>query len=237
MSSGAPDDRSLRRALVVAAVAVGAQTMVHVVDMFALGGRVGAFDAGSDHGLAAAAMVVAGGSAALAAFALSLRARTRRDSVLLAALALALGFLAIDRVTGLHDRPAYWLASVIDLPRVGAWPTPLVYAPLLLPAALILWTGVAGRPSRPTARAGIVVLGLALGVRVVALAAKLVFGHLPHGRAQEVAVAAKQGLELGGWILIAAALLAAVAASGSARARAKPASRLAEASTRPSAHG
>jgi hypothetical protein len=109
----------------------------------------------------------------------------------------------------------------------------------LVPATLILWIGVAGRSSRRTARAGIVVLGLALALRVVALAVKLIFGHLPQGKAQEVAVAAKQGFELGGWILIAAALLAAVVASGSARARAKPepGSRLSEAPSRPSAHG
>jgi hypothetical protein len=216
MSSRPRDDRSLRRALLVAAVAVGAQTTLHLVDVFALGGTFKSFDADSDHGLAAAAMVVACGSAALAALMLSLGQRGRRDAVVLAALALALGFLAIDRITGLHDRPAYWLASVVDLPRVGAWPTPLVYAPLLGPAALILWTGVAGRASRRTARAGVVVLGLALALRVVALAAELVFGHLSHDSTKQVALAAKQGLQLGGWVLIAGALLAAVAANESA---------------------
>jgi hypothetical protein len=217
MSSGHPDDRSLHRALLVAALAVGAQTTLHLVNVFALGGEFESFDAGSDHGLSAAAMVVTGGLAALAAFILSLRHRTRIDGLLLAGLAVALGFLAVDRVTGLHDRLADWLASIVDLPRVGAWPTPLVYAPLLGPAALILWSGVAGGPSRRIARAGILVLGLALALRPVALVARLLFGRMPHGTAYEIAVAAKQGLELGGWVLIAAGLVAAVAARESAQ--------------------
>ena len=217
MSTGAPDDRSLHRALLVATLAVGAQTTLHLVGLFALGGDFEPFDVGSDHGLAAAAMVVAGGSAALAALALSLRHRARIEALLLAGLAVALAFFAVDRVTGWHDRLAYGLASVVDLPRVGAWPTPLVYAPLLGPAALILWSGVAGRSSQRTARAGIILLGLALALRPIALVSRLVFGHLRHGTAYEIAVATKQGLELGGWVLIAGALLAAVAANERAR--------------------
>jgi hypothetical protein len=89
----------------------------------------------------------------------------------------------------------------------------LVYAPLLVPAALILWSGIAGMSSRRTARAGILLLGLALALRPIALVCRLVFGHLQHGATYEIAVAMKQGLELGGWVVIAAALLAAVAAN------------------------
>src|SRR4051812_10508332 len=121
MPSQPREDRSLHHALLTAVLAVGAQTTLHLVNVLALSGSFESFDAASDHGLAAAAMVVAGGSAAVAALTLSLRRRTPRDALLLGALAVALGFLAVDRVTGLHDRPAYWLASVVDLPGVGAW--------------------------------------------------------------------------------------------------------------------
>jgi hypothetical protein len=205
--------RLLRGAILVALAAVTAQTTLHLVDVLVLHGRFESFDAGSDRGLGAAATIVAGLAAALSALVLSLRSPNRTEANLLRFLAVGLGFLAIDRVAALHDRLAYELASLVGLPDVAAWPTPIVYGPLLLPAAYILWRRVR-RSVQTTARAGIILLGLALALLPLALGAKLFFGGVPRGIPRDLAIATKQGLELGGWVLIAAALLWAATANG-----------------------
>jgi hypothetical protein len=100
---------------------------------------------------------------------------------------------------------------LVHLPHVAGWPTPVVLAPILAPAAVILWSGIAGRSSQRAARAGIVLLGLALALRPIALALTLTSGRLPDGTAHQLGVAAKQGLELGGWVVLAAALVTTAA--------------------------
>jgi hypothetical protein len=209
---GARDDGSLRVALLTAVVAVAVQTAVHLLDVYALDERFPSLDASSDHGVAAAAVVVAGGAAALAALTLGITSGRRRDTILLGFLAATLGLLALDRVAGLHDRLAGRVATALDLPHVAGWPTPVVLAPILAPAALILWTGIAGRSSQRAARAGIVLLGLALALRPIALALTLTSGR-PDGVAHQLGVAAKQGLELGGWVVLAVALVTTAARS------------------------
>jgi hypothetical protein len=216
MQGGARDEGSLRFALLTAAAAVALQTVLHLLDVFALDERFTSLDASSDHGVAAAATVVAGGAAALAALMLGLRSRRRRDAILLVVLAATLGFLAVDRVAGLHDRLAGRVASVLGLPHVAGWPTPVVLAPILAPAALILWSGIAGRTSQRAARAGIILLGLALALRPIALALTLTSGRLPEGTAHQLGVTAKQGLELGGWVVLAVALVTTAAGAGAA---------------------
>jgi hypothetical protein len=216
VQDGARDEGSLRVALLTAAVAVALQTTLHLLDVFALDERFPSLDASSDHGVAAASVVVAGAAAAVASLALAVRSRRRRDEILLAFLAVTLGFLAFDRVAGLHDRLAGRVASALDLPHVAGWPTPVVLAPILAPAALILWTGIAGRSSQRAARAGIVLLGLALALRPIALALTLTSGR-PDGVAHQLGIAAKQGLELGGWVVLAVALLTTAGRAGRVR--------------------
>jgi hypothetical protein len=209
----ARDDGSLRLALLTAAAAVALQTTVHLLDVYALDERYPSLDASSDRGFAAAAVVAAGAAAALAALALGFRSRRRRDTILLGFLAVILGFLAFDRVAGLHDRLAGPVASALGLPRVAGWPTPAILAPILVPVAIILWTGIAGRSSQRAARAGIVLLGVALALRPIALALTLTSGR-PEGFAHQLGIAAKQGLELGGWVVLAVALVTTAARTG-----------------------
>lgn len=213
------DNRLPRGAIVVAAMAVAIQTTLHLLDVLVLQGRFPSFDAGSDRGLGAAATVIAGATAAFSALLMSFRSRSRREAWLLAFLAAGLGFLAVDRVAALHDRLGHELASHAGLPDVASWPTPIVYGPLLVPAAVIIWRGVAGGAIRVTGRAGIILLGLALAVLPLALGAELFLGGVPRGAPRDVAIAAKQGLELGGWVLVAAALLRAATANERAENR------------------
>lgn len=198
----------LRFALVAAVCAAAVQTGLHLGGVWLLDGRFASLDAGSDRGIGGSAVVVAGEIAALGALVACVRARTRADALRLGFLAAALGFLGIDRVAALHDRIAYGLADRANLPHAAAWPTLIVYAPLLLPSAWILWFALPGDVGTRTARAGIVCLGCALAILPVALVVDLVHGSLPHGAIRDIAIAAKEGFALAGWVLVAAALVA-----------------------------
>jgi hypothetical protein len=202
-------DSSLRWGFIAAVTAVAAQGSAHLAAGLLSGtAHVGLLDSASNNGLVAAATVSAGAAAAVAAATAGLRHRERRDRARIVALALLLCFLAVDRVTSLHDRLGYAFADVIHLPHVDAWPTPLVYAPLLAPAAWILWRGTAFPATRKTARAGVALFALSLAMRPLALGVVLASGRSPHGTAREVVVAIQEGLALGGWMFVAAALLA-----------------------------
>ena len=145
----------LRFALVAAVCAAAVQTGLHLGGVWLLDGRFASLDARSDRGIGGSAVVVAGEIAALGALVACVRARTRADALRLGFLAAALGFLGIDRVAALHDRIAYGLADRANLPHAAAWATLIVYAPLLLPSAWILWFALPGDVGTRTARAGI----------------------------------------------------------------------------------
>jgi hypothetical protein len=215
-------DRVLRRALVVAAVAAVVQTLLHLTGAWLVDGPQPALDAGSDHGLGASAVVAAGLAAALAALVACARAGSRADALRLAFLACALGFLAIDRVAALHDDLAFGFADRAGLPHASAWATLIVYAPLLFPAAWILWFRLPGEVGVPTARAGIVALGAALAFLPAALVFHLIHGSLPP-TLREAGVAGKQAFELAGWVLVAAGLAATAGGAVATRRRPAPA--------------
>jgi hypothetical protein len=215
-------DTMLRRGLVLALGATLVQTALHLFGVWELDARHPSLDAGSDHGLGAAAVVVASEVGALAALVACARARTRGDAVRLGFLACALGFLGVDRVAALHDRLAYGAAERAGLPHASAWATAVVYAPLLLPAAWILWFALPDGAGIPAARAGVIALGVALSFLPVALAVHLATGRLPE-TLREVGLAGKQGFELAGWVLVATALAATAESAAATRRRPAPA--------------
>jgi hypothetical protein len=188
-------------------VAVAIQTAAHLLDTLALGGRYAVLDATSATGLGASATLAVGCVGAVATLT-TLRTRPSHPRVVAqTTLAAILAFLSVDRVIGLHDRLGHAIADTLAMPHVDAFPTPIVYSPLLLTAALMIWHETADRPARDWARTGIALLGFALGVRPLALAAKVGLGWTPVGTGHELAVAVQEGLELGGWILVGTALV------------------------------
>jgi hypothetical protein len=176
--------RLVRTALAVAAVLVAAEALGHLLDFGVWGLRIQALNADAENGMgpwiASLAIFVAAGAATVRA----LGAR-RRD---FAALAAILGFLAIGGRLDLRSSVPHWM---------------LLYAPLLAAAAVLVWRLV----PEPIARIGLAALALSLVIHVAGppLLARLGWG--PASWAYQVKIAIKEGTELAGWTLVAAALL------------------------------
>jgi hypothetical protein len=197
-----PSSRALARwGWAVAVVAVTLQTATHLVNALVLDRRRRWLDAAVDASVFGRANTVAIGLCALfAAVGAALGARKARRLLL----SLALLLLAIDDATGLHDR-------IRDLPRTPALAAAVGFA-LLLGLVLVLLT-VEARQAPSAARrllaAGLLALGVAVLVRVVGAAADVGRGIGETKKA--LGVAAEQGLDLGGWFLVAAGLAASLA--------------------------
>jgi hypothetical protein len=195
---------TLRAAWLLAGLAVAVQTAAYLVDELVLGGRYRALDAAVDASPFGRAETIAVGATALvAAVGAARRVGGRKRRALLAA---ALGFLALDDALGLHDR-------IRALPTPANAATGVLFGSLL---ALVLALLLVERARAPIVAHGILVGGLvalvaAVGVR---LAGAFVTGETTVGDTVRVlGVAAEQGLDLGGWILLAAGLAASLRAS------------------------
>jgi FtsH-binding integral membrane protein len=126
--------------------------------------------------------------------------RTARRVLLLG---IALVLLAVDDATGLHDR-------IRDFPHTFEVAAAVAFA-LLLGLVLVL-LALEAREAPSAARrllaAGLLVLGLAVAVRIVGAAGEVGRGIGETKKALGVAV--EQGLDLGGWILVASGLAASL---------------------------
>jgi hypothetical protein len=193
----------------IAVLAVLAQTTAHLVNEFLLDDRVEGLDADVEGTAFTWASSVATFTAALAA-ALHAAAseRQRREFVLLAAIAC---YFSLDDVAIIHERAALELGDdVFGLPdylAVRLWL--ILYLPLLLLAGLALWR-IAQEAAPPADRA--VLLGL--GLLVASIPVELV-GAVTRPLAEDgtdvpeiLRVAVEEGLELAGWIVLGAALVA-----------------------------
>ena len=198
-----PSSQTLARwGWAIAVVVVALQTATHLVNALVLDDRRRWLDAAVDASVFGRANTVAIVLCALfAAVGAALGARKARRLLL----SLALLLLAVDDATGLHDR-------IRDLPRTAELAAALAFA-LLLGLVLVLLT-LEARHAPATARrllaAGLVALGLAVAVRIVGAAANV--GHGIGETKKAVGVAAEQGLDLGGWFLVAAGLASALVA-------------------------
>ena len=199
--------------LAVAVAAVGVQTAAHLANAWLLHSRYPGLDAATEGNAFAWAASLATLAAAVAALCIAQAERTAR--VRGASLAILITLLALDDVVDLHDVLATDVAA--DLPGrlggLGAWAMPGVYLPVLLLAFVLLVQSALAAPSaaaRPLCL-GLGLLTAAIAVRLVAAAVELDGGTFPGG-IRTAGVALQQGSELGGWILVAAGLAAAVGA-------------------------
>jgi hypothetical protein len=195
--------------MALALVAVVVQTTAHLGNEFLLDDRVDGLDADLEGTAFTWASSVATFTVGLAA---ALHAavfeRQRRELSALAAIAL---WFSLDDVAIIHERLALELGEdVFGLPdylAVRLWL--ILYLPLLLVAGVVLWR-IAQEAEPPADRT--VLLGL--GLLVASIPVEIV-GAITRKLAEEgtevpetFRVAVEEGLELGGWILLAAGLTA-----------------------------
>lgn len=202
-SSDDPARRVLAAGLVFGAVAVSTQTIVHLMNSFAFDGRYDPLNPdveGNAFTWASASATVA------AAFASLLYAvvvpENRR---LFGSLAALLAFFSLDDVTRLHEELGKHLQAELGLPEsMGGRAFVVVYLPLLALCAssLLRIASYAEQPIRRTLLVGTVFLVSAVLLEPLGAAWNL--SSIP----DRVEVAAEEGLELGGWLLIATGLAA-----------------------------
>jgi hypothetical protein len=200
--------------ILVSLCAVGAQTVAHLVNAFALNGRYPGLDAATEGNAFAWSASVATLAAGAAALTVVLAVPTLRFRG--ACLVVLVTFLAVDDMVDLHDSLAS--AAAPDLPGrlsdLGAWTMPVVYLPVLVTGFLLIARAAWDAPA-PAARPlwlGLALLTAAMAIRVGAGIVKLE-GEVVPGGFRAVGVAVGQGAELGGWILVAAGLAAFTAAA------------------------
>jgi len=177
---------------VVAALALAAVVITHLVDFGADNLRISLLNADSSsswsHLVVIAALVGATGISAIAAT----RRDGRRGLWLVATVILA--FLVVDEISPLHTQ-------VDDM----SWGKAL-YAPILVVLGVCLWRLSAGRPQRIVVRAGIVTLGVSFAIHVFGPHLLAALGLGASSWAYQVKVALKEGTELAGWLLVLAGL-------------------------------
>lgn len=198
-----PSMRALARwGWAVAVLVVALQTATHLVNALVLDRRRRWLDAAVDASVFGRANTAAIGLCALCAAAgATLGARTARRLLL----SLALLLLAVDDATGLHDR-------IRSLPRSFELAVAVAFALLLgfVLGLLMVEARQAPAAARRLLVAGLLALGLAVAVRIVGAAADVGRGMGETKKA--LGVAAEQGLDLGGWFLVAAGLASALLA-------------------------
>ena len=198
-------DRLLTVGFALAVIAVAAQTVGHLTNAFVLDYEIWNLDADQDGNALSWASSVATFSVGLGAFLLGLLAPTPIWRLL--ALAAILAFFSVDDVVGIHERLASETVHGLDLREsFGRALWPLLYFPLLGFAVLALWRLAAESEAR-IRRAILLGLGL-LAVAVAAEATSVLWWSDQAGRplADDLEVAIEEGAELGGWIILAAAL-------------------------------
>jgi hypothetical protein len=203
------DDVSVRVVLIgaaIAAVAVLGQTVVHLANRAWIG------DANLDADVEGNFLTWVNGGAVLACvcLVLALAALVRKHRLEGLLLAAALGVLALDDLAELHERGSLKVAALLEIDadfiRV-LWP--VLYLPMLAFILAALWQ-LGGRASEPAALG--IRFGLVLLVAAVAVEVLWATWHLTVGKVGDwpdtIQVAIEEGLELGGWTLIASGLAA-----------------------------
>jgi hypothetical protein len=139
-----------------------------------------------------------------------------------AALVLGLGLLALDDATGAHDRLTDLRAdSLPGRPEAAAVVALAAFAGLLAAVFVLLWaeSGRLSRGARRTMRVGLLTLTAAVAMRVAGAA----FGRETVGETVgALGIAAEQGLDLVGWILVAAGYAAGFRESAGAQSSSPP---------------
>lgn len=221
VGSDDPTTRLLAVGFGLAVIAVGGQTLIDLVNAFVFDNRYDPLNVdveGNAFTWASASATFGAAFASLVHGVVS--AESRRLFLVLASL---LAFLSLDDVAQIHERIGWRVQRGFDLPEaIGARAFVFVYLPLLAVVALLLWR-VGSRAEQRVRRT--IVLGFALLAAAIALepvGATWKFDSSP----DRVEAAIEEGLELGGWILVASALTVvlygALATPGTAPPRSSP---------------
>jgi MFS family permease len=203
-------DRLVRAGVVLAVVGVAGQTVIHLVNLFALDYRHHHLDVSAEHTAFSWASTAATFAAACAALLLATRPRTH-GRMRFALLGLLLAEFSLDDFIEIHERLGVWTEEALELPEaIGPRVWLLVYLPVLVSAALLLlWSALNAPPlSRRFQFLGIGLLVGAAFSEGLGVLTKLLEEHgteTPH----RLRAALEEGLELGGWIILAAGLAAA----------------------------
>lgn len=204
-------ERLLRIGVRLAIVAVALQTLAHLTNEFLLDDRVEGLDPDIEGNVFTWASSVATFAVGMAAFLHAVAFSTRRREFgMLAGLAV---WFSLDDAIVLHERAALELGEdVLGLPdylAVRLWL--VLYLPLLLLAGFLLWRVAEElwEPARETVRLGLYLLIASIPVEIAGAGTRWLDEE---GTAvpEDLRIAVEEGLELGGWILAAAGLTAAV---------------------------
>jgi hypothetical protein len=204
--------RLCRWGVAAAAAAVALQTVVYLGDVQLSGHEPHLLDADGDFSAWAWASACAVFCGALASLGVAATTAARRRAEI--GVAVILAFLSLDETVGIHERLTNDLPDRLGVPLYFAraiWPA--VYLPLLVLLAVLLVTA-----SRRLAAGPARLVRLGLGLLVVAVLAEVAStvliadGETLHSAPYVVEVAVEEGCELGGWMLIATAMVAGVTA-------------------------
>ncbi len=196
--------RTLAGAWFLAVAAVVVQSAAHLIDLVAFDLSVNLINVDSDTSVFSWASVVTVGAAAVIVLLMAASLAANRGRLLL--LSGLLAFFSLDDAVEIHERISSQASRFLDFPHSSRLFWPLVFLPLLATAFALLWS--LARRSHPSAGRTIR-LGLLLLVGAVMLeaASPLLFTAWNHGDLPyELEVVVEEGLELGGWILIAGGL-------------------------------
>jgi hypothetical protein len=204
-------ERLLRIGVRLAVFAVAVQTLAHLSNEFLFDDRVEGLDADIEGNVFTWASSVTTFTVGLAAFlhALAFSTRTREFGAL-----AALGvWFSLDDAIQVHERVALELGEdvlgIADFVAVRLWL--VLYLPLLLLAGFLLWNlvEVLWEPAGRTVRLGLFLLAGSIPVEIAGAGTRWL-DEEGTSVPEDLRIALEEGLELGGWILVAAGLMTAV---------------------------
>jgi len=199
--SAAAVHRLITTGVVIAVVAVTVQSLLYLVNVYGFDRSIRTFD------LEEGELVTwATSSAAFAVGLLALLLSFLDPAQRIRGVAIAAGaaFVSFDDVAALHEQFAFRITGAFDLADTYVqvvWPT--LYFPLLVAlAVLLLQMAQDTPPAQRLVVAGLLALGVAVGLEVAGLALDRA-GAGSESWPRTVEVTLEEGVELAGWILIA----------------------------------
>ena len=198
-------DALLKLGLRTAVIAVAAQTAAHFTWAYVWPSLL--LNADNDWGTFAWASSVATFSAALAALALAYLGAPR---ALMLALGVTLALFSLDDIAGVHERLADELGALIPWEHTGRAAGMLPLLPLMVLAFAALWrlSSAEAHRVRRQIRLGLALLVTAMFLETLVSALVRQGGWSGAELPMVLEVVFEEGAELGGWIMIAAALAA-----------------------------
>jgi hypothetical protein len=204
-------ERLLRIGVRLAVFAVAVQTVAHLSNEFLFDDRVEGLDADIEGNVFTWASSVATFTVGVAAFLYAVAFSTRRREFgALAALGI---WFSLDDAIQVHERVALELGEdvlgIADFVAVRLWV--VLYLPLLVLAGFLLWhlVELLWEPAGRTVRFGLFLLVASVPVEIAGAGTRWL-DEDGTSVPEDLRIALEEGLELGGWVLVAAGLMTAV---------------------------